>query len=140
VAGRRISPTLKRKTATYKNRASRKKKRVSETEYELVVRIPLVVGFRPIVVQPQPVVVAFQVEHVRVAVGVGFVRRAAQVTADLGADGLPEIVPYFIRDRESRSAPHQVFSFLWTAMRTLSTKPWPDGLSIRMSRKGLEKP
>ena len=48
--------------------------RLAETEHELVVRIPLVVGFRPIVVQPQTVVVAFQLEDVLVAVGVGVVR------------------------------------------------------------------
>ncbi len=48
----------------------RKKKTVSETERELVVRIPRVVGVRPIVAQPKTVVVAFEVEHVRVAIGV----------------------------------------------------------------------
>jgi hypothetical protein len=47
---------------------------------------------------------------------------------------------YFMRDRESTDASHQVFSFLLTDMRILSAKPWPGGLSIRMSRKGLEKP
>lgn len=43
------------------------KKTVSETEHKLVVRIPGVVGLRPIVVQPQTIVVAFEVEDVRVA-------------------------------------------------------------------------
>lgn len=47
---------------------------------------------------------------------------------------------YFIRDRESTDASHQVFSFLLTDMRILSAKPWPGGLSICISRKGLEKP
>jgi hypothetical protein len=47
---------------------------------------------------------------------------------------------YFMRDRESTDASHQVFSFLLTDMRILSAKPWPGGLSTRMSRKGLEKP
>lgn len=68
MAGRRIWGILKRKTAILE---ITEKKRVSETEHELVVRIPLVVGFRPIVVQPQTVVVAFQLEDVRVAIGVG---------------------------------------------------------------------
>jgi arsenate reductase-like glutaredoxin family protein len=67
-AGKRIWITHQRKTATYKDRG---KKTVSEAEHELVVRIPRVVGFRPIVVEPQAVLVAFQVEHVRVAIGVG---------------------------------------------------------------------
>ena len=60
--------TLKRKTATYD---VAEKKIVSETETPLVVRIPGVVRFRPIVVEPQTVVVAFQVEDVRVAVRIG---------------------------------------------------------------------
>jgi len=46
-----------------------RKKTVSEAEDEPVVRIPLVVRFRPIVVQPRTVVVAIHVEDVRVAVG-----------------------------------------------------------------------
>jgi hypothetical protein len=67
VAGRRIWKTLKRKTAIFK---ITEKKIVSETERKLVVRIPRVVGFRPIVVQPQTVVIAFEVEDVRVSIGV----------------------------------------------------------------------
>ena len=57
----------KRKTAACK---VAEKKTVSETEHKLVVRIPRVVGFRPIVVEPQTVVIPIQVEDVRVAIGV----------------------------------------------------------------------
>ena len=45
--------------------------RLAETEHELVVRMPLVAGSRPIAVQSQTVVVACQPEDVRVAVRVG---------------------------------------------------------------------
>ena len=48
-----------------------RKEAVSEAEHELIVRIPLVVRLRPIVVQPQTVIVRFEVENVRIAVGVG---------------------------------------------------------------------
>jgi hypothetical protein len=34
----------------------------------------------------------------------------------------------------------QVFSLFLTSAPILSAKPWPDGLSIRASRTGLEKP
>ena len=79
MAGRKILITLKRKTATL----SHGKKTVSETENELVVRIPLIVRFRPIVVQPQTVIIVFQLEDVGIAVGVGLVRPAFRNTADL---------------------------------------------------------
>jgi hypothetical protein len=59
------------------------KKIRAEAEDEHVVRIPLIVGFRPIVVQPQTVGVAFHVENVRVAIAIGFVRRAIVSTARL---------------------------------------------------------
>jgi len=48
------------------------KKIVSETEYELVVRIPLIVRFGPIVVQPQTVIIVFNAEDIRIAVTIGF--------------------------------------------------------------------
>lgn len=48
----------------------RGKKRLSEAKDNLVVRIPLVVRFRPVVVQPQTILIVFNVEHVRVAVRV----------------------------------------------------------------------
>ena len=50
-------------------------KRVAETEHDLIVEVPLVVGVDPIGVEPpRAVVVALDVEHVRVAIGVGYVR------------------------------------------------------------------
>jgi hypothetical protein len=67
VGGRKIWRIQKRKTAVSK---TAEKKIVSETEYKLVVRIPRVVGFSPIVVEPQTVVVPVQAEDVRVAIGV----------------------------------------------------------------------
>lgn len=63
-AGRKIWITQKRKTVT----SSHGKKTVSETEHELVVGVPLIVRFRPIVVQPQTVIIVFQVEDVGIAV------------------------------------------------------------------------
>ena len=48
------------------------KKILSETKHDGVLGIPLVPRLRPIVVQPQAVLVAFQVEHVRIAVAVSF--------------------------------------------------------------------
>jgi hypothetical protein len=56
-------------------------KRVAETEDEPVVELPLIVGIDPIRVEPRlAVVVPLNVEHVRVAVGVGYVRDTAYVT------------------------------------------------------------
>ena len=46
------------------------KKALSETENKLVLRIPLVVRLRPIVIEPQSIVIVFQVEHVRIATGI----------------------------------------------------------------------
>ncbi|MEK7139838.1 MAG: hypothetical protein AAB805_00775 [Patescibacteria group bacterium] len=49
-------------------------KKVAGNKHEPVVRIPPIVRLRPIVaVEPQSIVVAVQVEHVRVAIAVGFV-------------------------------------------------------------------
>ena len=45
--------------------------RLAETEHELVDRMPLEVGLRPTVDQPQTAAAASQLEDVRVAVGVG---------------------------------------------------------------------
>ena len=50
--------------------------RLAETEHEFDVRIPLAVGSRPSVVQPQTVVVAHQSEDERAANGVGDLLRA----------------------------------------------------------------
>ncbi len=52
-------------------------------EDKLIVGVPLVARIRPIVVQPQTVFVPFQVENVRVAVTVSYVRRAIRATARL---------------------------------------------------------
>ncbi|MEN9654124.1 MAG: hypothetical protein RL235_236 [Chlamydiota bacterium] len=62
-------------------RRTAEKKTVSETEHELVLGIPLVVRFRPVVVQPRTILIAFNVEDVRVPVGVGFAWYATRITA-----------------------------------------------------------
>ncbi|MEK9175709.1 MAG: hypothetical protein AAB795_03940 [Patescibacteria group bacterium] len=60
---------MKRKTALYK----RGKKILSEAEHKLIVRIPLVRGLRPIVVEPQTIGITVEVENVRVTVTVSIV-------------------------------------------------------------------
>ena len=65
-AGKRVCKTRTRKTAIF----SRGKENVAKTEDKLVVRIPPVVRLGPVVVEPQTVVIAFEVEDVRVAVPV----------------------------------------------------------------------
>ena len=45
-------------------------KRLSETEDDLVLEIPAVVGIRPVRVQPLPVLIVLDIKHVRVAVRV----------------------------------------------------------------------
>ena len=49
-------------------------KTVATQEHPAVVAIPVVVRVVPIRVEPTVVVVVFDVEHVRVAVGIGIVR------------------------------------------------------------------
>lgn len=64
-------------------------KRVAGTEDDPIVEIPLVVGFRPVVVQlQQAIVIPFDIEHVRIAVPVGNVRHAihSTITAVRSAD------------------------------------------------------
>ena len=46
--------------------------RLAGTENELIVRIPLILGIGPVVVQPQVVTIAIELEDVRVATGVRF--------------------------------------------------------------------
>ncbi len=58
---------------------------LSKAENKLVVGIPPVTRVRPIVVQPETVFVAFQVENIRVAVAVSNVWRAIFTTARLVA-------------------------------------------------------
>lgn len=62
----------KRKTATCE---AAEKVRLSKTEDKLIVRIPPVGGLGIVVVQPQAVVIAFEVEDVRVAVPVSWCAR-----------------------------------------------------------------
>ncbi len=47
-----------------------RKKALSKTEHKLIVRIPPIVRLRPIVVEPRPILIAFNVEHLRIAVRV----------------------------------------------------------------------
>lgn len=51
-------------------------KRVAETEHDLIVEIPLVVRIRPIRIEPRLMVIPIDVEHVRVAVRIDYVRDA----------------------------------------------------------------
>ena len=46
---------------------------LSETKDKLIVRIPVVVRFRPIVIQPQAITITFQIEDIRIAIRVGAV-------------------------------------------------------------------
>jgi|TARA_Y100000031_G_C8236231_1_gene393364 hypothetical protein len=48
------------------------KETLAGAEHELVVRIPLILGIGPIVVQPQVVAIAIELEDVRIAIGVRF--------------------------------------------------------------------
>ena len=59
-----------------------------------------------VAVQPAAIVVVLNVEHVRVAIGVGYVRGAAQDTAPRLLLGL-----YSLRDGKSPSTAHQDSSF-----------------------------
>ena len=84
---------------------------LAQTKDKLIVRIPCVRGIRPIVVEPQTVVVTFEVKDVRVAVPICdiwyTIRATAQVIRKLRKDD--EL--YFIRDQKSPSIPHQVSLF-----------------------------
>ncbi len=42
-----------------------------KTKDELIVGIPMIARLRPVVVEPDPVRIAFQIEDVRIAIGVG---------------------------------------------------------------------
>ena len=55
----------------------------SEGENKLIVSIPMIARIRPIVVEPQALIIAFQVEHVRIPVAVRNVWRAIYATAYL---------------------------------------------------------
>ena len=59
-------------------------KRVAETERDTMAEIPANAGLRPVTAEPQlAVVIAFDVEHVRVAITVGIVWCAIYATARL---------------------------------------------------------
>lgn len=98
-----MSRILQRKTAPCR----RGKEALAETEEELVLKIPLIARLRPIVIEPQTILIALDLEDVRVPVGVGSAWHAIWSTAHRRTIGL-----YFTYDRESTSAPHQVIPFL----------------------------
>ena len=79
MVGKTVWPILKRKTAL----CECGKKVLSKAEDKLILGIPPVVGIRPIVVQPQTIGIAFQVEDVRVVVAVGIAWQAICATARL---------------------------------------------------------
>ena len=62
-------------------------KRISQDKDKFVLRIPSVLGIRPIVVQPQAIIVPVQVENVRVAITVSYVRNAIHATAQVIRQG-----------------------------------------------------
>ena len=74
-------------------------KRLSETEDDLVLEIPTVVGVRPIRVQPPLVIIVFDVEDVRIAIGVGNVYTPVRTTTPRILLGL-----YSIRHRNDVGA------------------------------------
>ena len=48
-------------------------RRFAETKNDAIVEIPTIVSVRPVAIEPQPtVVVAFNIEHVRIAIGVRY--------------------------------------------------------------------
>lgn len=46
---------------------------LATTENDLILEVPLIVRIRPVVVEPQSVLIVFDVEDTRIAVGIGFV-------------------------------------------------------------------
>ncbi|OGI32467.1 MAG: hypothetical protein A2271_04510 [Candidatus Moranbacteria bacterium RIFOXYA12_FULL_35_19] len=88
------------------------KKILSEAKDNLIVSIPLVVRLRPIVIQPRlAVIVAIHIEHVRIAVRVGFVCHAIYSTAYSIRYLAKGATLYFIWNLKSTSTAHQIFSF-----------------------------
>ena len=89
--------------------------RTGETEDELIIRIPRVRRLRPVVVEPDPVRIAFQVEQVRIAIGVGIVWYAVKATAEAIRLCWRHRTKggrlYCMRDRKSTSVPYQVILF-----------------------------
>ena len=112
---------LKRKTAAlYK---PRKKKRLAETEHELVVRIPPVLRLSMIAVQLQLIAIRVQVEHVRITITIRYIWSTINATtlaipANREGYGL-----YFIRERNSSSASYQAYFFFRDTKQILRKKP-----------------
>ena len=84
------------------------KEALAAADDKLIVESPPVVRIRPVVVEPQPVVVTFEVEHVQVAIGAGVsalchpVHRPSETRAGC----------ICLCDHKSLSTEHQVFPFL----------------------------
>jgi hypothetical protein len=80
------------------------------TEDHTIVSIPPVVGLGIVGVQVQLAIVLVQVEHVRIAIAIGYVCDALCATVPIiykEDAGL-----YFMRDRKSPSIAHQIYFFL----------------------------
>ena len=115
------------------------KKRLSEAKDKLIVEIPLVRGFRPIVVEPKTVVIPVHIEHFRIAVGISFICRAIHITACSNANRQRSTAVFYSGARlRQRGIPSSFF--LESLTQILREKPWPFALSIYACRKGLEKP
>lgn len=56
-----------------KPRLRRGKEILSKTENKLIVKIPMIIRVRPIAIQPETIIIAFQLEHVRIAIGISLV-------------------------------------------------------------------
>jgi len=107
-----------------------------ETKDKLVIGIPCVVRIRPIIVQPQTVIIAFHIEDVRVTIAIDSMHRAVTATACL-----KEAELYFIRSITPQAPRTKLFLFvakntdppreavtsraLNVYMSNGSRKPWP---------------
>jgi hypothetical protein len=72
----------------------------------------MIIRISPIAIQPLPIDITIQLEHIRIAIRVSFVKRAIYVTALLICVLAKENKLYFTRDLKSTSALHQVYLFL----------------------------
>lgn len=102
--GKKVSTIQQRKTVTFRGHG---KEALATTENDLIVEIPMVVGIRPVVVQPRTVLVALTVEDVRVTVGIGL-RVLCHLYHCLPRN---ENRLHRICDHKSSSTEHQVFPF-----------------------------
>jgi hypothetical protein len=71
------------------------KKILSKTKNELVVVIPPVQRLGIVVIEPQPVIIAIEVKHVRIAIAVGYVCHATRTTANLICNGKRDSAVYY---------------------------------------------